>query len=212
MQKRLPAWIIALTMVAVGAAGAVGIGYQKANDEGISGEINIITSQAIGVASIEFQGWSHEDDQAIAAVAEDGLSYIIGMELNNGDEYVDATQCIKITLQNYAKTEIVVLLTCDFSITKPDPADLPCTDIHIFYTEWEDPFSGQSDVMVGQIDPWHYLIEIPAATGQAPGKGSFTMCIDVGEMVVPGFYQFETYIEPTNWHMTDTANMEMISV
>lgn len=210
--RKLPAWIMALIMVAIGAAGTLGIGYQKANDEGISGEVNIITSQAIGVASIEFQGWSHEDDQAIGAVAEDGLSYVIGMQLNNGDSYIDATQCIVITLKNYAKTEITVLLTGPYSITKPDQADSPCDDIHIFYTEWTDPISGESDVMVGQIDPWHYLIEVPAATGQAPGKGSFVMCVDVGEMVEPGFYQFETFLEPTNWHITDTANMEIISV
>lgn len=211
MQK-LPAWIMALIMIAVGAAGTLGIGYQKANNAGISGNINIITSQAIGVSAINFYGWPHEDDSAVGAVAEDGLSYIIGMQLNNGDSYTDATQCIVVTLQNLAKTEMTVLLTCDFSITKPDQADSQSDGIHIFYTEWRDPISGESDVMVGQIDPWHYLIEVPAATGLAPGKGSFAMCVDVGSMVEPGFYQFETFLEPTNWHLTDTANMEIDAV
>lgn len=210
--RKFPWWMIALILIEIGAAGTLGIGYQKANDAGVSGNVNIMTSQAIGVAAIEFQGWAHNDDQAVGAVAEDGLSYTIGMQLNNGDQYIDATQCIVITLQNYAKTSITVMLTSDYSITKPDQADTQSESIHIFYTEWTDPLSGQSDVMVGQLDPWHYLIEVPAATGNSPGKGKFTMAVDVGEMVPPGFYQFETFIEPTNWHLSDTANMELISV
>ena len=199
--KKIPVWLLALALTAVGAAGTIGYGYQKANDEGINGTVNIITSQAIGVEKIEFGTWAEEDDSAIAVTAEDGLSYIIGLQLNNGDEYGGTGQAIKITLKNYAKTDMVVQLTTEFGITQPDQADVPCDDIHIWYDG-----GGYEDV-IGQIDPWTYLIKIPATSGATIGKVTFYMFVDVGNMVPPGFYTFSTYIEPTNWEGFDTINM-----
>jgi len=195
--RKIPVWLLALALTAVGAAGTIGYGYQKANDEGINGEINIITSQAIGVQSIEFGDWPELDDSAIAVVAEDGMSYVIGLQLNNGDLYGDQStgEQIEICLYNYAKTDMVVMLTTEFGITQPDPADYPCDDIHIWYTETEE----QDQDVIGQIDPWTYLIKIPRTDGAAIGEVCFDMWVDVGNMVVPGFYQFHTYIEPTNW-------------
>lgn len=203
--RKLPIWLLALALTAVGAAGTIGYGYQKANDEGINGEINIITSQAIGVEKIDFVGFE-DDDSGIAVTAEDGLSYIIGLQLNNGDEYQDNSQYIKITLKSYAKFPMVVMLTTEFSITEPDQADSPCDDIHIWYCEKK----GDTDI-VGQIDPWTYLIWIDGTEhyGASPALQTFAMCVDVGQMVVPGFYQFTTYIEPTNWEGFETTNMNI---
>ena len=208
---KIPVWLLALALITVGAAGTIGIGYQKANDEGISGEINIITSQAIGVNSISFGEWPEWDDSAIGVIAEDGLSYVIGLQLNNGDVYGDPEtgEEIKICLYNYAKTDMVVMLTTEFGITQPDPADVPCDDIHIWYTDLLET-QEYEDNTIGQIDPWTYLIKIPAAQGDnsVPGKVCFYMWIDVGNMLEPGFYQFHTYIEPTNWGYLSTENME----
>lgn len=198
-----PIILLVIAIIVVGIAAAVGIGYQKTNDDGINGSINIITSQAIGVDSITFDAWPEEDDSGIGVVAEDGLSYIIGLQLNNGDEYGShaENQGIKITLKSYSKTVMVVKLTTEFSITKPDPADSASNDIHIWYT------GGQEDV-IGQIDPWSYLVRIPAMpSGSDPSKVDFWMHVDVGNTVEPGFYSFETFIEPTNWHSFDTINM-----
>ena len=208
--KKIPVWLLALALTAVGAAGTIGYGYQKANDEGINGTVNIITSQAIGVQSIDFGEWPETDDSAIAVVAEDGLSYIIGLQLNNGDLYGDIStnEGILITLYNYAKTDMVVQLTTEFGITQPDPADFPCDDIHIWYSEVE----GADQDVLGQIDPWTYLIKIPATDGSTIGEVTFSMWVDVGNMVVPGFYTFQTYLEPTNWDgglgSFETENME----
>ena len=209
--KKLPVWLIALALTAVGAAGTIGIGYQKANDEGINGTVNIITSQAIGVSSISFGEWPEADDSAMGVISEDGLSYIIGLQLNNGDLYGNPAdgQNITICLYNYAKTTMIVKLTVVLtdphvkSITHPDPADVPCDDIHIWYEE----VFGQ-DGTVGQVDPWTYLIEIGAADGDGPGEQCFNMWVDVGNKVQPGFYTFETFIEPTNYGALSTANME----
>lgn len=199
----LPILLIVVALIAVGVGAVVGYGYQKASEDGISGSINIITSQAVGIYSITFDEWPEEDDSSIAVISEDGLSYIIGLQLNNGDEYGSHAdnQGIKITFQNYAKTAIVVKLTTVFSITKPDPADSPENDIHIWYT-------GGVENVIGQIDPWTYLIRIPAMAGGADSaKVDFWMHVDVGKTVEPGFYSFETFIEPTNWETFNTINM-----
>ena len=220
--NKLPIWLIALALTAAGAAGTIGIGYQKANDEGINGTVNIITSQAIGVNKITFGAWPERDDSAMAIIAEDGLSYIIGLQLNNGDLYGDPdpagngqdeshdgdNQSIRICMYNYAKTTMIVKLNVVLtdphvkSITHPDPADVPCDDIHIWYTE------GEHDDTLGQSDPWTYFLEIEPATDDGPGTECFYMWVDVGNMIPPGFYTFETFIEPTNFGKLTTANME----
>ena len=167
---------------------------------GIEGDINIETSQAIGVKEITFGTWPEADDSAVAAIAEDRLSYTIGLQLNNGDRYGDhgTNQWIKICLLSYAKTDMVVMLTTEFGITNPDPGDVPSDDIHI----WYEAVEGQEDV-IGQVDPWTYLIKIPATDGTSIGFSCFYMWVDVGNKVPPGFYQFETFIEPTNWDGSD---------
>ena len=207
--KKFQTWLIALALIAVGSAGAIGIGYQKANDNGINGNVNIITSQAIGVSEITFGDWPEADDSALAVIAEDGLSYIIGLQLNNGDLYGNPLddQEIKICLYNYAKTVMKVKLTVVLtdphvkSITRPDPADYPCDDIHIWYT-------GDEEDTIGQFDPWTYFVELPPATDAGPGIECFYMWVDVGNKVQPGFYTFETFIEPTNYGDLTTTNMD----
>ena len=193
--RKLPIWLIALALTAMGAAVTIGYGYQKANDDGINGTVNIITSQSIGVEQITFGNWEHTDDSAIGVVAEDGLSYVIGMQLNNGDEYGGKDQEIYIQFKNYAKTDMIVKLTTEFSITQPDQADAACDDIHIWYTRYCVDKGN-----VGQIDPWTYMIEIPAMdNGSTPGTITIMMWVDVGNTIVPGFYTFQTFIEPSNW-------------
>ena len=207
--KKIQTWLIALALTAVGAAGTIGIGYPKANDEGINGTVNIITSQAIGVSEITFGDWPEADDSALAVISEDGLSYIIGLQLNNGDLYGNPLdgQEIKICLYNYAKTVMRVKLTVVLtdphvkSITQPDPANVPCDDIHIWYT-------GDEEGTIGQFDPWTYFVELPPATDSGPGTACFFMWVDVGNKVQPGFYTFETFIEPTNYGDLTTANMD----
>ena len=168
--------------------------------EGIGGDINIITTQAIGVQSISFVGWNHDDDTAIGVVTEDTLSYTIGMQLNNGDEYDNTGQHVRITFRSDAKTEMIVKLHTELSITNPDQADEATENIHIWY-------KGLEENVVGQIDPWNYLIRIPAASSNQPGTLSVMMCVNVGNTVLPGFYEFQTYIEPTNWEEVKTVNM-----
>lgn len=201
--RNIPIWLLALVLIAVGAAGTIGYGYQKSNDEGINGTVNIITSQAIGVEQITFGTWAHEDDSAIGVVAEDGLSYLIGMQLNNGDEYGGPGQEIYIQFKNYAKTSMVVKLTTGFSVTHPDQADAACDGIYIWYGE-----KPGEDNVIGQIDPWTYLIKIPAMpAGSTPGLVEICMFVDIGNTVPPGFYSFNTFIEPTNWGSLNTVNM-----
>ena len=172
--------------------------------------MNIITSQAIGVHEITFGNWPEADDSGMAVIAEDGLSYIIGLQLNNGDLYgkQNENQHIKICLYNYAKTSMIVKLTVVLtdphvkSISHPDLADVPCDDIHIWY-------EGEGENQIGQVDPWTYMIKIPATDGDKLGTVCFYMYVDVGNKVQPGFYTFETFIEPTNpLTKLTTANME----
>ena len=173
--------------------------------EGIPGVTNIMTTQAIGVDSIDFGLWPENDDSATAVISEDRFSYKIGLQLNNGDRYGDLNQEIWITLHNYAKTEMVVLLTTDFSITNHDPSDSTYDDIHIWYT-------ADIENKIGQIDPWHYLIKIPATKGTNIGRVTFNMWVDIGNNVKPGYYIFETFIEPTSWDggqgSFETVNMK----
>ena len=168
--------------------------------EGIGGDINILTSQAIGVNSISFVGWDETDDSAVSVIAEDELSYTIGMQLNNGDEYDNDAQHIRIEVTSKAKTEMIVKLHMELSVTNPDKSDEVTDDIHIWY-------KGLEENVVGQIDPWNYLIKIPATVGIKDGSATFMMCVNVGNTVEPGFYTFETYIGPTNWEEVKTVNM-----
>lgn len=173
---------------------------------GINGNTNITTTQAIGVYSVTFGPWPENDDSGFATISEDRWSYIIGLQLNNGDLYGDigTGEEIEICLFNLAKTEMVVLLTTEFSITHPDPSDSPSDDIHIWYE------SNNRQDKIGQIDPWRYLINIPATEGPTIGKVSFNMWVDVGNTVQPGLYQFETFIEPTNWN-GDQGDFETVN-
>lgn len=169
--------------------------------EGITGITNITTCQAIGVQWITFGKWLEQDDTAMGVVSKDGFSYQIGLQLNNGDLYGGTNQEIYITLFSYAKTVMVVKLTTEFSITKPDQADAALDDIHIWYT-------ADKNNVIGQIDPWTYFIEIPAMeAGSNPATVTFKMWVNVGNIVEPGFYLFNTYIEPTNWEGIHTVNM-----
>lgn len=165
--------------------------------EGIAGDINILTTQAIGVSGITFHGWDRNDDTGVAIIAEDKLSYTIGMQLNNADEYDTSGQHINIQFSSYAKTDMIVKLSTKISITNPDQANEVTDTIHIWY-------EGLAENFIGQIDPWNYLIKI---SGGSPGTVSIVMCINVGSTVMPGFYTFETFIEPTNWEEVNTANM-----
>lgn len=200
--RKLPVWLLALALTAVGAAGALGYGYKKAQSTGINGTINITTSQAIGVDSISFGAWAETDDSALGLVSEDGMSYKIGLQLNNGDYYGGPGQEIWITLYSYAKKPMIVQLKTGFSVSNPDPSDLPMDDIHIWYGS-----DGTSN-SIGQADPWSYLVRIPAmGAGSAPATQRFCMFVDIGNTVSPGFYSFETFIEPTNWGGLSSVNM-----
>ena len=129
----------------------------------------MITSQAIGVNEITFGDWPEADDSAMAVIAEDGLSFIIGLQLNNGDLYGDSStnQEIEIEFFNNAKTEMYVKLTLSGddphfkSITHPDPADTPCDDIHIW-------FEAEADDIIGQVDPWTYIIKLDKTKPMQP--------------------------------------------
>ena len=89
-------------------------------------------------------------------------------------------------------------LYSEFSLTNPDNADEATDDIYIWYKG-----DGFEDV-IGQIDPWNYLIKIP---GGSPGTVTIQMCVYVGNTVEPGFYMFQSFIEPTNWEEVKTVNM-----
>ena len=123
---------------------------------GIGGSINNITEQAIGVQSISFIGWNEEYESAVGVIADGGFSYTIGLQLNNGDEYDNSGQHIEIELISLVKTEMIVKLNTEFSVTNPDPDDEVMDDIHIWY-------KGLEENIVGQIDPWIYIIRILAA-------------------------------------------------
>ena len=153
--KRLPVWLLALALIFVGVAGAIGYGYQKTNDDGVNGTINVISSQAIGIHSARFVGW-HFDDVSAATIADDGLSYVIGLNLNNGDEYADPSQHLEMAFQNYAKTEILIKITTRISVTHPDRSDSATDDIHIFYGQ--DGY--EKDDTIGQIDPFNYVVKL----------------------------------------------------
>ena len=164
-------------LILVGVASAVGYGYQKANDDGISGTINVISSQAIGIHSVRFIGW-HEDDVSAATISDDGLNYVVGLNLNNGDEYADDTQHVEMAFQNYAKTPILIQLTTRLSTTHPDPSDSATDDIHIFYGQ-DGP---SKDNTIGQIDPWNYVIKLQPYTVVTNED------VDTGDGVTKTFY------------------------
>ena len=175
--KKIPPMMLALALIVVGVASAIGYGYQKINNEGINGTINVISSQAIGIHSVRFIGW-HDDDISAATVADDGLSYLVGLNLNNGDEYADSTQHLEMAFQNYAKTPIVIKLTTRISTTHPDPSDSATDDIHIFYGQ----DGTTKDNTIGQIDPWTYLIKLK------PYAVVKNEIVDTGDGVTKTFY------------------------
>lgn len=179
---KVSVWLLALALTAIGAAGTIGYGYQKANDEGINGTVNIITSQSIGMGEMGFCTIG-DDDSGVVVIAEDGMSYLVTLQIENGD-----TVCINLSLTNYAKNTMIMKLT----------QESLAVDIDVWYREADGPENANT---VGQIDPWTYLIKVKGTdgTGTVPACQVFTMCVEVGQYVEPGFYTFHTFVEPTNW-------------
>ena len=205
--KKIPVWLLALALAAVGAAGTIGYGYQKANDGGINGTVNITTSQAVGLHNITFGDWPELDDTALAVISEDGQSFVIGLQMNNGDLYghpdpdgdpaTPDGQEIIIKLYNLAKTDMVVKLTTDYTYEQTDPED--SIDI------W---FNAAAEGIVAKITSSTYYISIPATVGQDIGYAEIYMWVEVGPGILPGFYTFNMSLEPTIYGELETANMD----
>lgn len=184
--RKLPVWLLALALTAVGTAGTLGYGYQKANDEGVNGKVNIIVSQTVIVENIDI-GDLGVDNSGIGVIADDGLSYSIGLQLKSGDVVDD----IEITLSNDAQNTAVVNLTT----VSPD------VDIDIWY---EEAPGTENENTLGRIDLYSYLIKVKGLSEEVPATQKFIMGVEIGQNVEPGFYVFDIYIIPTNFTTLDT--------
>ena len=150
--KKISVWITILILIFFGSASAVYFGYQKANNEGVNGNVNIISSQAIGLHSVRFVGW-HFDDVSAAAVADDGLSFVFGLALDNGDKYTNETQHIEIAFQNYGKTDMAIKLTPSTNLERYND---PCKNI---YFNFGQDGEGRNNT-IGQIDLSTFAIKL----------------------------------------------------
>lgn len=153
--RKISVWLTVLVLIVVGCATAINYGYQKSHDDGIKGNVNIISSQAIGIHSVRFIGW-HPDDVSASAISDDGLSIIFGLFLDNGDEYNDDTQHIEIAFQNYAKTEQIIKLTPKITTKDTFPIDDPCKNIYFRFGQ--DGYNKNDTI--GQVDSSSYGIKL----------------------------------------------------
>ena len=152
--RKVSVWVMVLGLILVGSATATYYGYQKVNDNGIYGNTNIITSQAVGMHSVRFIGW-HEDDVSAAAVADNGLNFAFGLKLDNGDEYTNETQHVEIAFQNYAKTEMCLKITPKIVSAPISPND-PCKNIYFNFGQ----DGSTKDNTIGQIDSYSYAVKL----------------------------------------------------
>ena len=152
--RKISVWVTVLALILVGSATAAYYGYQKANDNGLYGNTNIITSQAVGMHSVRFIGW-HEDDVSAAAIADNGLNFAFGLKLDNGDEYTNETQHVEIAFQNYAKTEMCLKITPKIVSAPISPTD-PCKNIYFNFGQ----DGSTKDNTIGQIDAYSYAVKL----------------------------------------------------
>ena len=85
VRKKLTTWILVLLIIASASVASLGGIYIKSQKSGISSENNILISQAVTTKEIRYIGGMNEDDSTTTVVAEDGLSFILSMQVNNGD-------------------------------------------------------------------------------------------------------------------------------
>ena len=176
MQKSTVMLLI-LTFLAVGSAIALGMEYKKAKSLNISGNTNTIVSTAL---TIDYVSVSAElDDSSVAAISEDGLTFIWGVQANNGD-----VLSAEITLKNNANTEIVALIKAE-----------SLEDIEV-------KFSGNN---VGKISENEWLVSIPGANAGTPGFKTFTQTLEISPDAEPGFYSISTSIESTSLKGLNTS-------
>lgn len=191
MQK-LQAWVLVLAIISVGSAGTIGYGYQKANDNGIYGDNSIIISQSLGIKDAWFSnrgqygmlpsggsGWINKDnllsdDSGMIAIAEDGLSFTVGLQINNGDDYE-----IEFVINNSAKTNITAMLID------------PIIDIEVKYGE--DNYHNDT---IEPISETEWIFTIPANSDMI-----IDLDLDVGNTVSPGFYEITIEILPTKYNL-----------
>lgn len=169
--------IVVLSLLAAGSAIALGMEFKKAEGQNISSTTNTMVSTALTIESVSVS--AELDDSSIAAISEDGLTFIWGIQANNGD-IIDA----QITLKNNANTEIVALIKAD----KIDGIEIL--------------FSGTN---VGKISENEWLVSVPGGSGGSPGYKTYTQSLEIDPKAEPGFYQFSTYIESTSLRGLNTT-------
>ena len=166
--KKLPAWIVVLALLICGTVGAI-IGEMN------TGNNNITISKSVTVDEIRMLGTMNEDDSSTFVIAEDGLSFVISMQVNNNDWYE-----YWVILWNDANRDVDVHLEC--------PLDKD------FLTD---------DNIKVEIDSQHFGLRLNedewAFTVESKNTGIVSMNISVDATVPPGFYQIPFKL--TDWEI-----------
>lgn len=169
--------LLVLSLLAAGSAFVLGMEYKRAKTQSITGNTNTIVSTALTIDSISVS--ANLDDSSVAAISEDGLTFIWGVQANNGD-IIDA----QITLKNNANSDIVALISAE-----------SVNDIEL-------KFSGTK---VGKVDESEWLVSIPGASGGMSGYKTFTQTLEIRPDAEPGFYKISTSIDSTSLKGLNTS-------
>lgn len=170
--KKLPVWIVVLVLIACSLGGAI---ISEKNKDEVKGKDNLIISEAVTVKEIKLIGSMNDDDSSTTVVSEDGLSFIISMQINNKDWYE-----YWIILWNDANKDIDVHLECSLNRN----------------------FKTEDNISV-VIDTEHYGIRISpqewAFTVANKNVGIISMNISTDSTVSPGYYQIPFKL--TDWRV-----------
>ena len=164
--KKIPAWIVVLALLICGTAGAI-IGEMN------TGKNNLILSKSVTVDEIRQIDTMNNDDSSTFVIAEDGLSFVISMQVNNNDWYE-----YWVILKNDANRDVDVHLKC--------PLDKD------FLTD---------DNIKVEVDSEHFGLRLKpdqwAFTVASKNTGIVSINISVDATIQPGFYQIPFKI--TDW-------------
>ena len=164
--RKLSVWLLALFLVASASAAVILDSVINNGPQGteIEGGANVTVSQAVWTREIRFIGSMDGDDSSTYTIAEDGLSFIISLQANNGDYYD-----YWIILWNDATKDNDVLVECplDEDFKTKDNIKLEIDTIHtgvrLSYQRWSFTVADNNAAIIG-------------------------LRITVGNDVIPGFY------------------------
>ena len=184
LKKRVfPALAIIIVTALIIASASPSMSH-RTTEGSLRGEEYAIISQALTIKDIWFANrgpygilsdWSNRsdlypDDSGVMVISEDGLSFSIGMQINNGDKYE-----IEFLINNSAKTSITAMLID------------PNVGLEIKYGE--DNYHNDT---IEPITETEWMFTVPALGGTI-----IDMDIYANRTLSPGFYTIKVEIVPT---------------